>query len=116
MGTGETALKKSIDRAADDLGKARDALDATARPAGACAAHDALFAVSKAQTNGILALLEVESSRLEDGNRRTEDGGRRTEGAAGWVERLTPWRWPVALACFSPFAGDVAAKVLAALK
>jgi hypothetical protein len=35
---------------------------------------------------------------------------------AKWIVLLTPWRWPVALMCFSPFAGDLAAKVISALK
>ena len=37
-------------------------------------------------------------------------------GFAKWVTLLTPWRWPLALVCFSPFAGDVLEKVIAALK
>lgn len=28
------------------------------------------------------------------------------------VRVLTPWRWPLALACFSPFIGDVLEKVV----
>ncbi len=35
---------------------------------------------------------------------------------AKWIVLLTPWRWPVALMCFSPFAGDLVAKVISALK
>lgn len=32
-------------------------------------------------------------------------------GTAKWILLLTPWRWPVALACFSPFIDDVLEKV-----
>ena len=33
-------------------------------------------------------------------------------GPAKWILLLTPWRWPVALACFSPFIDDVLEKVV----
>lgn len=33
-------------------------------------------------------------------------------GPAKWILLLTPWRWPVALACFSPFIADVLEKVV----
>ncbi len=34
---------------------------------------------------------------------------------ARWVSLLTPWRWPVALVCFSPFAGDIVSRVIRAV-
>lgn len=33
-----------------------------------------------------------------------------------WAEVLKPYRWPVAIICFSPFAGDIVAKVIAVFK
>ena len=36
--------------------------------------------------------------------------------AAAWVTLLTPWRWPLAVVCFSPFAGDLFARVFHAIK
>ena len=32
--------------------------------------------------------------------------------AVKWLVLLTPWRWPLALACFSPFIGDVIEKIV----
>lgn len=29
-----------------------------------------------------------------------------------FIRALTPWRWPLAIAVFSPFAGDVAARII----
>jgi len=29
---------------------------------------------------------------------------------------LTPWRWPLALVCFSPFAGDIVTLIISAFK
>ena len=35
--------------------------------------------------------------------------------AAKWLVLLTPWRWPLAIVCFSPFAGDIVSKIMSAL-
>ena len=35
---------------------------------------------------------------------------------ARWLVMLTPWRWPMALVCFSPFAGDIVSKVVSIFK
>jgi hypothetical protein len=46
--------------------------------------------------------------------------GVKTEGAApkalAFIHALTPWKWPLAVAIFSPFAGDVAGKILGFFK
>lgn len=42
-------------------------------------------------------------------------GGRVGEVAARFIVILTPWRWPIAIACFSPFAADVAERVIGAI-
>ena len=36
--------------------------------------------------------------------------------AAKWLVLLTPWRWPLALVCFSPFAGDIVERVISAFR
>ena len=36
--------------------------------------------------------------------------------AAKWLVLLTPWRWPLAIVCFSPFAGDIVTRVVSAFK
>ena len=41
--------------------------------------------------------------------------GRVGEVAARFIVILTPWRWPIAFACFSPYAGDVAERVIGAI-
>lgn len=33
-----------------------------------------------------------------------------------WVEMLKPYRWPLAVVCFSPFASDIITKVIVAFK
>lgn len=105
-------LKRFIDGAAGELKRARDNLEQTPRPSDVCHAHDALFAVSKAQTNGILALLEVESSRLGSSEAQAAGGDGRV---MRWFAVLLPFRWPIAVICFSPFAGDIICKVLQSL-
>ena len=35
--------------------------------------------------------------------------------SAKWIALLTPWRWPLALVCFSPFAGDIVERVIGAI-
>ena len=42
--------------------------------------------------------------------RFVEDGP--VKSAAKWLVLLTPWRWPLAIACFSPFIGDVIEKIV----
>lgn len=37
-------------------------------------------------------------------------------GLFRWAETLKPYRWPVAVVCFSPFAGDIITKVIAVFK
>lgn len=36
--------------------------------------------------------------------------------ASKWIALLTPWRWPLALMCFSPFAGDIVTRIISAFK
>lgn len=110
------ALKRIIDDAASNLSEAGNTLENTPRPNDVCRAHDALFAVSKAQTNGILALLRVESSRLESEANSSDDDTQQAQvkGPERWLKALSPYRWPVALICFSPFAGGIVEKVLKA--
>ena len=36
--------------------------------------------------------------------------------AAKWIALLTPWRWPLAIVCFSPFAGDIVTRVVSAFR
>ena len=36
--------------------------------------------------------------------------------AAKWLVLLTPWRWPLAVVCFSPFAADIVTRVVSAFK
>ena len=33
-----------------------------------------------------------------------------------WVEMIRPFRWPLSLACFSPFASDILCKVISIFK
>ena len=50
-------------------------------------------------------------------NMASQDGaaGNVGEGVARFIVILTPWRWPIAIACFSPFAADVAERVITAV-
>ncbi len=121
MSDSET-LKGFIDDAAKELTKARDALDAVPRPKEPCGAHDAIFALTKAQTNGILALLRVQSDRIADPlpviAARYSEQGRETAlvKAASWVAVLRPIMWPIAVVAYSPFAGTILEKIITAIK
>ena len=50
-------------------------------------------------------------------NTASQDGvtGHVGEGVARFIVILTPWRWPIAIACFSPFAADVVERVIGAI-
>ena len=43
-------------------------------------------------------------------------GSEPVQPAAKWLVLLTPWRWPLALVCFSPFAGDIVERVISAFR
>lgn len=105
-------VEKMIKGATKDLEDAKDRMNRTPRPASPCSAHDALFDLTRAQTDGILALLAVAEARCEEvaGIRGNEPASIRL------IRLLTPWRWPLALICFSPFAGDVLTKIILTIK
>lgn len=43
-------------------------------------------------------------------------GAEPVKPAAKWLVLLTPWRWPLAIVCFSPFAGDIVERVISAFR
>ena len=43
-------------------------------------------------------------------------GSEPVKPAAKWLVLLTPWRWPLAIVCFSPFAGDIVERVISAFR
>jgi hypothetical protein len=112
-----TTLKKIIDDAADNLRTAKAELSKTPRPANVCSAHDSFFSLISAMSDVVLALATLESARLDRAAvivDTTPPGvtGRAGEVIARFIIILTPWRWPIAIACFSPFAADVAERVI----
>ena len=57
-------------------------------------------------------LKAIEAHESKCAARFVEDGP--VKSAAKWIVLLTPWRWPLAIACFSPFVGDIARLAIAA--
>lgn len=97
-----SALLRIIEGANDRLTVARNHLMDVPRPSNTCDAHDDIFLTSQAQSEALLALLACEQSRLE--NPEIE-----VNTKLGLIVRC---RWPLAIVCFSPFAGNIIEKVL----
>lgn len=43
-------------------------------------------------------------------------GSAKTGLIFAWLEAVKPFRWPIAIVCFSPFAGDIIARVVTIFK
>lgn len=121
MGEKELLLN-IIDKAREALDAAQNTAAGTPRPANACPAHDAQFALSQALCSGLSTLLMIKREEMKDSLDAGEDAlsAAPQDGAVGKclavIRSLTPWRWPLAIAVFSPFAGDVVSKVIGIFK
>lgn len=113
-------LLKMIDKTCDALEAAQKTAAETPRPANACPAHDAQFALGQALCAGVSTLLEIKREEMNDAiNRDIPTEAEPFGGGAKvliFIRALTPWRWPLAVAVFSPFAGDVVSRVIGVFK
>lgn len=112
-------LLKMIDETCEALKDARREAKATIRPANACPAHDAQFALGQSLCSGVSALLEIKRDEMREAiihAAATPPPGAEPFGSGAkaliFLRALTPWRWPFAVAVFSPFAGDVVSRVI----
>ncbi|GEM_PF-4583382 len=62
-----------------------------------------------------LTTTDGEGRKVYPWERREATEAKRT-GFGHWLMLLLPYRWPIALICFSPFAAEIFSKALAAFK
>lgn len=112
------ALASDLDWAAQINGHPEPAMQGVKRLV-VCGVRRELLACDrdhKTQT-AISEILKTCAMRHGD-NAETSEGGAKTKISVflSFVKVLTPWRWPLALACFSPFMGDIVSRVAAVFK
>jgi hypothetical protein len=118
-------LFEMVDKACDTLEQAQKTAAKTDRPANACPAHDAQFALGQALATGVSALLSLKRDEMRDAieNPESRAAPESPEPPFGefsktlvLIRALTPWRWPLAFAACSPFAGDITGMIISAFK